>query len=68
MPALESLWSVDDFKIKADNYFKFTEELGGWKPKLILKDHVAEGILSELLETAAGILDSLLNMEDYHCR
>lgn len=65
LPALESLWGIDDFKIKIDNYFKFTEELADWNPKLALKDHVKEDILSELLEIAVGILDSFVNMEDY---
>ncbi|PKM88460.1 MAG: hypothetical protein CVU87_07490 [Firmicutes bacterium HGW-Firmicutes-12] len=65
LPALESLWAVDDFKTKADNYLKFTEEIVSWNPKLVLKDQVEEDILTELLETALGIQDSLLNMEKY---
>lgn len=65
LPSLESLWSVDDFKTKVDNYFKFTEELSSWNPKLVLKDHVEEDILKELLETAVSIQDSLVNMENY---
>ena len=65
LPALVSLWDIADFKNKADNYLKYNEELAGWNPKLVLKNHIEEDILSELLETAADILGSLANMEGY---
>lgn len=65
LPALDSLWGVNDFKINAANYFKLTDELVGWNPKLLLKDNIEEDILSELIETAVNILDSFVNLEDY---
>ncbi|QNU68668.1 AAA family ATPase [Ruminiclostridium herbifermentans] len=65
LPTLESLWSIDDFKNSVDEYLRYSEELMGWNPKLVLKDNIEENILSNLLETAIEIGYSLTNMENY---
>lgn len=65
LPTLESLWEISDFKNKADNYLKYNEEVNGWNPKLVLKNHIEEDILIEMLETTTGIVDSLTNMESF---
>ncbi len=65
LPTLESLWSIAEFKINAENYLKYNKELIDWKPKLVLKGHIEEGILLELLESATEIYDTLTHMESY---
>ncbi len=65
LPALESLWSVNTFRVNTENYFKYSKEIEGWKPVIILQECVEEDNLSTLLETAIDILDSLYNMEGY---
>ena len=65
LPDSKSLWGIEDFKINVEAYLKYNKELAGWNPKLVVKDHINEGILLELLATATDILSSLTYMEGY---
>ena len=65
LPRLESLWDINDFKVNADNFIRYNKELADWSPKLVLKCHIEDGTLTELLKTVTAILDGLSDMEEY---
>jgi very-short-patch-repair endonuclease len=65
LPSLDSLWTAEDFEQKAGSYFNYLKKLNDWKPMLILKEDIEEGVIHELLKISVETHDSLKNMEDY---
>lgn len=65
LPALETLWDINKFKENVTSNFELEEELKEWQPKLILRNSIGQDIISDLLENADKINDSINSIEKY---